>query len=350
MAEDSDDDASFNDAYDYLEETQYDHHELHDCHLSDEALQEVFTGGDENPAWHDLLHSDNPPIITMDSSKSLQWQLACREMDHVRKSLRRLLSLEEGEEVTTDALVMLCLGPTSETGKFLQNEVGLTEEKYLRFMATLCVQSAYRVSVTQLYHERLSLLKDGALMKKDEYVQIWERLATKRQLPDTEISTNRREMPLWETLESIVNDFLVSVSITGRQGKIAIALDDDKIWMNMKNSSRADLFNLKYATHVKDNRKGLIAHTAVSTGPNIPLGICFERRMDTTEQCFRRITERMFGQNGSTNLRNVSIHSDRGYMLPSLVKYLVEVGADVLGTVKRIAGWPFTYDQKFKGK
>ena len=63
MAEDSDDDASFNDAYDYLEETQYDHHELHDCHLSDEALQEVFTGGDENPAWHDLLHSDNPPII-----------------------------------------------------------------------------------------------------------------------------------------------------------------------------------------------------------------------------------------------------------------------------------------------
>ena len=42
ITEDSDDDA-----YDYLEATEYEHHELHDCHLSDEALQEIFTGGNE---------------------------------------------------------------------------------------------------------------------------------------------------------------------------------------------------------------------------------------------------------------------------------------------------------------
>ena len=35
--------------------------------------------------------------------------------------------------------------------------------------------------------------------------------------------------------------------------------------------------------------------------------------------------------------------------MPSLVfKYLLQFGADVLGTVKRAAGWPFTYDQNLK--
>ena len=163
------------------------------------------------------------------------------------------------------------------------------------------------------------------------------------------MSTNCRQNPLWESFESIVNDFLVSISITGRKGKISVALDDDKIWMNLRNSSKVDLFNLKYCKHVKDNRTGLIAHTAVSSGANIPLGICFERRMDNTENCFRRLLDRMFGQNGSTNLRNVYVHSDRGYLLPSLVfKYLLQFGADVLGTVKRAAGWPFTYNQNLK--
>ena len=346
---DSDDDASFQDAYDYLEETQYERHELYDCRLSEEELQELFQGNEEEPTWHDLPPSTNPPIITIDKSKTFQWQLACNELNHIRSSLRRLLRLEEGEEITAEAIVMLCLGPTSETGRFLCNEIGLTEEKYLQFMATLCLQTAHRVSVEQLYHEHLSLLKRDAQMEKAEYVEIWKKLAEKRKLPDTEISTNRREIPLWETLESIVNDFLMSISIVGRNGKISVALDDDKIWLNLKNSSKTDLFNLKYTTHVKDNRKGLIAHTAVSSGVNIPLGICFERSKDSTEKCFRRLLDRMFGQNGSTNLRNVYIHSDRGYMLPSLVfKYLLEVGADVLGTVKRIAGWPFTYDQKLK--
>ena len=156
-------------------------------------------------------------------------------------------------------------------------------------------------------------------------------------------------MPLWEAMECVVNNFLMSISITGRNGKISVALDDDKLWLGLKNSARMDLFGLKYCKHVKDNRTGLILHTAVTSTTNIPLGVAFERSNDTTASCFQRLLDGMFGQGGTTNLRNVYIHSDRGYMLPSLVfKYLIQVGADVLGTVKRCSGWPFTYDQKMK--
>ena len=43
------------------------------------------------------------------------------------------------------------------------------------------------------------------------------------------------------------------------------------------------------------------------------------------------------------------VHSDRGYILPSFVfEYLIQLGADVLGTVKWSACWPFTFDQKLR--
>ena len=151
-------------------------------------------------------------------------------------------------------------------------------------------------------------------------------------------------------LERIVNGVLRSVSISGRVGKIAVALDDDKIWMNISNANSTDLFNLKYTTHVKPNRKGIIAHTAVSTNLNLPLNTVFEKKKDSTVGCLKRSLDSLFCQNGETNLRNVSIHSDRGYMIPNLVfEYLIASGADIVGTVKRMAQcWPFTYDQKLK--
>ena len=175
-------------------------------------------------------------------------------------------------------------------------------------------------------------------------------MANKKKIPPTRISSSRRELPLWEGLELIVNDVLRSVSITGRDGRISVALDDDKIWMNLSDSIGSDLFNIKYTTHVKPNRKGIIAHTAVSTAVNIPLGIVFERTRDSTLDCFKRILDFLFCQNGETNLRNVSVHSDRGYMIPNLVfEYLISSGAEVVGTVKRMAQcWPFTYDQTLK--
>ena len=60
--------------------------------------------------------------------------------------------------------------------------------------------------------------------------------------------------------------------ITNRHGRISIALDDDKIWLSLSGKNSIDKAGLKYTTHVRDNRKGLIAHTAISCGAFLPLG------------------------------------------------------------------------------
>ena len=110
-----------------------------------------------------------------------------------------------------------------------------------------------------------------------------------------------------------------------------------QIWLNISNSKSADLFNLKYTTHVKPNRKGIIAHTAVSTGANDPLQIVCEQTNASTTSCMQECLDGLFGQAGEVNLRNMSVHSDRAYMLPSTVfEYLIGNGAEVVGTTKRM--------------
>ena len=143
---------------------------------------------------------------------------------------------------------------------------------------------------------------------------------------------------------------MIDISIVDHEGIISLSLDDDKIWAFFSKILHKDKRNLKYTTHVKANRKGIIAHTAVSTGVMIPLGIRFERMSDKTLDCFKRILDFLFGRSGVTNLRNIHVHSDRGYMLPNVVfEYLLANGAEVVGTVKRMAQcWPFTYNQKLK--
>ena len=336
----------------------YPSHALDDdnCILDEDVMDWSAPASDK---WDDWLSSDHPATITMDSAKAAQWKLAKDEVRQVKTSFCRYLfengdsSMEDiGEDYTPtiEEIVNVIIGPQSECGEFLMKELNLDEETYLRFFCTFCIQSAYQVSVAQLFHTD-SLLKEHATMKKDEYVKVWETMATKRRLHDSNISNSRRQVPIWQKFEGKVNDVLREITVTDRTGKISIALDDDKIWLNLKSAPMQDLFNLKFSRHVKPNRNGLTCHTAVTSSILFPMGACFERAKDTTLGCFTRLLNSMFGQGGEqANLRNVHIHSDRGYMLPAVVfEFLLNAGAELVGTIKRMSYcWPFTYKQKLR--
>ena len=45
-------------------------------------------------SWKDFLPFENHAVITMDSSKDIQWKLAKEEIVHVRQRLMSLLSVE----------------------------------------------------------------------------------------------------------------------------------------------------------------------------------------------------------------------------------------------------------------
>ena len=218
-------------------------------------------------------------------------------------------------------------------------------------MCTLCIQSSYKVSSTQLFH-RDSLLSQAVPMDQKDYNEIWLKISTlkKVEVQNSFVGAGRREKCIWEHLEEIVNNLCRSISVSNRPGKISIALDDDKIWVSLSGRNKDDLFGIKYTTHNKANRKGIIAHTAVSTGANLPLGIIFEKQKDTSGECFERLLKFLFERNGNCDLRNITIASDRGYMLPNIVfNFLIKNGSDFIGTTKRMAQcWPFTFDQKLK--
>ncbi len=322
-------------------------HELADCTLCEDSLRKFLAPPQET--WKDYSTKENPAVLTIDSAKDRQWELTKVEIREVMANVIELLGCIDKDGVKEESIFNFIIGPKSKVGKFLCTELGMNEMTYLKFLHTLLIQAAYKSSSEQLFMP-LSRLRDCLLLKKGEYNGIWKIISEKKRLSKTQMSTSRRPVPLWQTLETHVNELLVAISITNSDRRISIALDDDKIWMNISRAYAVDLFNLKYTTHVRPNRKGIIAHTAISTGANIPLGIVFERTKDSTMTCFKRLIDFMFSQSGQTNLRNVSIHSDRGYMLPNLVfEYLVSSGAEVLGTIKRMAQcWPFTFKQKLR--
>lgn len=324
-------------------------HALSDCFLTADELEEIMSPSAE--IWRDLSPFENGTLLTMDSAKREQWKSGQEEIKSIRTNVKKLIFPSDDEvpldRVTDEKIFNFNLGSESKVGTFLQQELNLDEDNYNRFMGTLCLQAAYHQMTKQLYGP-LSELKDRVLMEKDEYISVWKLMAEKKKLNITQISTSRRDTPLWEEFEVIVNTLFRAISVTGREGKISIALDDDKIWMNTSKGSSADLFNLKYCQHVQANRKGLVAHSAFTTAVIHPLGIAMERTKDKTCTCFKRILDFLFSHDGTTNLRNVIVHSDRGYMIPQLVfEYLMASGANVLGTVKRITNcWPYTYNQK----
>lgn len=343
-------DHSFGDEY-LFDEVQDD--AFFDCYLSNSELDEFLAPSADN--WGDVGPTDCKTKITIDESKSIQWDQAKEEMLFIRERLKVLINDPKGKdhdnEVTIEDVILHITGPESPIGLLIQEQLGLSPLEFLQFMRTLCIQAAYKISSTQLF-DSSSLLFHTIPMSEEQYNKIWLKLSTtKRRGEDVSfIGAGRREKCIWEYLEDIINDLCRTISISNRTGIISIALDDDKVWVNLTGKNKKDLFGIKYTTHVKANRKGIIAHTAVSTGANVPLGIIFERTTDSTVDCFKRLLDFLFGRNGATDLRNVIIASDRGYMLPNTVfNYLMAHGANFVGTVKRMAQcWPFTFDQKLK--
>lgn len=337
---------------DFIHESIFDDNEcnpFHDCTLDDADLKKFLSPSLEQ--WKDLSSKDNATYVTIDQSKKKQWQLTKQEIRHVRERVMKMLNIQNFDDVHTRDIVSHILGPESDVGLYLQDELVLTKVEYLKFMSTLCTQAAYRISASSLYHSE-SLLNTSMLMEKKQYLSIWKLLAEKKKLKSSQISSGRRDSPIWMTIEDIVNKILQSISISEREGEIPIALDDDKVWLAIMNCKSDDLFNVKYTTHTQANRKGIILHTAVSTGANVPLGIAVERQFDSATSCLKRLLKKQLqfeeSSRDGNGMRNTSVHSDRGYMLPEIVfEFLLSNGAHVLGTVKRLAKcWPFVFLQK----
>lgn len=302
--------------------------------------------------WADVEASFDATKFTIDQAKQDQWDLAKNEITHLRSRFSELCEKEEENVVLRD-IFDFYVGSKSKFGSLMKNELGIDDELYFKFMHTACLQAAMNQSPTQLFFEKSPVSTDLVMMK-EEYVKMWRDMSVKGKMDaGSYFGEGRREPHLWEKAERCLNEMLHSLSITNRRGTIAIALDDDKVWVAMTNLF--DTFGVKYTTHTKDNRKGIVIHTAISTGAQVPINGTVERVRDSAVSCFTRMIQFLFhrdggGEDNHPNLLNVLIGSDRGYMLVALVfSFLIHCGCRVIGTTKRVVqGWPFTFNQKVK--
>lgn len=202
--------------------------------------------------------------------------LAKKEITHIRNRLLVLTKKDINKGVTNLEILDLLFGEKSALATILMRELEIDHPTFMQFMATLCLQAAYRTSFTEVYCVGSALL-GSASMNKNDYLNIWKRIARShiQEKNINYVGQGRQEVALWEMLETACNEICCSISITNRKGHISIALDDDKIWLCQSGKNAEDKSNIHYTTHVRDNRKGIIAHTAVSSGVNLPLGMYY---------------------------------------------------------------------------
>ena len=213
------------------------------------------------------------------------------------------------------------------------------------------MQMSYHETPSSMLYHAGSLLRSSTVMDKDEYIGIWQKIATLKKVSRTKFVDNgRRPECLWKIMENALNIFLHSIVIAGRDDKIDTALDDDNVWNQKSGANAEDHFTLRKVTHIKDSRKGIISHIAGSTSTNILYCTMFEGQSDTATTCFKKIFNHLFPSSSSIgselpDLNDVSNFSDQGHTIKeTLLDYLLPANADFHNTVKIIPPFAFVWD------
>ena len=301
--------------------------------------------------WSDCLISDvgEECIFVLDKATKDAWQKCQEEVHYIRDHLHSLLQIDPSEKMKLSHLADLAFGPRSDFASSFCNELNLDRDTFVSFIGNMCLQMSYKETPSSMY-DNFSELKKSTLMSQSKYMEIWKAISTKRRVTLKHfVGSSRREKCLWEICEEAVNKFLRTVSIVQRTDDVSVALDDDKIWVESSGENSTDEFGLRKVTHVKDNRKGIIAHTTVSTSTNLPFSFIFERKGNSAVECFTQIFGKMFPSSDGRlpNLNGVTNHSDRGYTLKqTLFDFLLPAGADFNNTAKRIPPFPFLWGMK----
>ena len=197
-----------------------------------------------------------------------------------------------------------------------------------------------------------TVLMDSILpMKKKEYEELWAKISQDGSNGD-DLSTIRTGERSWQRLQDSINKTMRTLFVIGNNRRFSIVVDDDKIWIENIGENAKQQFGIKLQQFIRDNRKGIVTHTFVSTALLIIINLQVEKNDDTVHSCLVRGVNEMFGTTSSPTLRldpNCVLKADRGYINDSFVKEAAKCGADVGGTCKRSPWYPFTYDQNQYG-
>ena len=146
-------------------------HEFDDCYLSKSEYEQLQTPSTQK--WKDNNAKNGTAKFTINTSKDQAWKLAKSEICHICNRLKVLLDKDDQEHISNIYILQLIFGKQSNISTMLMKQLSINHSNLLRLLSTLCLQSSYCVTVTQLYSNNSSLKNDCA-MEKEEYLNGWK--------------------------------------------------------------------------------------------------------------------------------------------------------------------------------
>ena len=276
-------------------------------------------------------------VITFGDARKKVWEVAKAETQACRERIVRLTN-KSFDSVGLEDILFLFLGKSRPLMQLMESELHLEFKDAAHFLATHCVQKAYRVSVEAMCDDEDEFLDTTGLMAKEKHKAAWKLIGQSGSSP-----RERNRKPFWEKFQDRFNETCQEINVS-QESSVLVSLDDDK--KNAANTNEeGDMHGLKPAVHT-NRRKGIIGHTAMSPATLLTYGVIWEQDGDSSHDCYVRLVKTIFGN--KPKLDRVTFCSDRGYWILKLLEYLLENGADVHGTVRRQHWCEFTCDQELK--
>ena len=223
-------------------------------------------------------------------------------------------------------------------------------ETFSKFVGTFFLSNAMGLSCTELLDNTPYWVDEnikGLCLDASLYKKIW-RAIEKDGLPSegTDNYTSRRYRgtnPLWKKLQTTTNSLLKEYLISNYDQRklMRLTIDDDKQHV----SAKCGQAMLKLVRHTRDNVDGLVLNTAAWTASGVVVGLRYESLYDSgTTSCTIDLIKEIIG----LCLTNIVFLMDRGYWAWCLVFFIISKGGRLLGTMKRLLWFAWTYDQQFR--
>ena len=282
--------------------------------------------------------------VTVEEGKNSLFEIAQTQLDTFRTNLKNLIEQTkhlhsnnrereyDSQQFHFDQIIELLYGPNSPITIVFLHNLSMTYDDFTKFLATFFYSAVYNLDSEDLndVHLMKGISKDGQLLNKDEYISVWRKIDSCGSFKAGDRNTN--DEPFWMKIEKALNESLYELFLAKNTNKVMIALDDDKT--HFANVS-GNLLGLQLVNHVRDNRKGFTAHTAVDIIFNFPFNMTWQRHHDTgVISVFKRMVKAMFGKGTDErpNLSKAVFASDRGYWSPILLfSYVMFLGGNILG-------------------